>query len=334
MTDNTTPAANINDASTSQVSSKSSKKQKPGGNGLSLFLLLLLIIVAAAASYGGYWLWQQLEDLKSAQNMDVKNVNELRSKGAELQRLLDSAAADRNQFQGEISKLSSRVEQVSEQSQSVAGQVAKIQGTSQTDSMLNELVYFVKLSQRRLALTEDIDGAKSLLIYADEIAKDIQEQGMIEVRKAISNDLAALSSAAAVDVNGIFLRIDSLTPLISSLSLPPTNFATPNNSEAAPKRSLTAGWEGSFKRAIDKVVSAISNSYSYQKLDEPVKPLKSPEQRLFLEQNITLALEQAQLGLLRGDADIYSNSLSQAQAWITDHYRTGNSVGTSELKSL
>jgi uroporphyrin-3 C-methyltransferase len=49
-------------------------------------------------------------------------------------------------------------------------------------------------------------------------------------------------------------------------------------------------------------------------------PLLAPEQQYFLRENIRLQLLAARLALLRGDRQIYRDSLQQARDWLLHHF--------------
>jgi uroporphyrin-3 C-methyltransferase len=68
--------------------------------------------------------------------------------------------------------------------------------------------------------------------------------------------------------------------------------------------------------------------------DQPVQPLLPPEQRYFLTQNLQLQLEQARIALLRGEPEVYSERLQQAQTWVKQFFDQTDSATRSMLDSL
>ena len=57
-----------------------------------------------------------------------------------------------------------------------------------------------------------------------------------------------------------------------------------------------------------------------RRLDEPVKPLLSPEQTAYARLNLQLMLEEAELAVLQGHQELYSRSLTKASKAIDTWY--------------
>ena len=49
------------------------------------------------------------------------------------------------------------------------------------------------------------------------------------------------------------------------------------------------------------------------------RPLIRPEEAVYLELNLRLALERAQLAMLRGDQTLFAASISSARQWLDGH---------------
>jgi uroporphyrin-3 C-methyltransferase len=76
-----------------------------------------------------------------------------------------------------------------------------------------------------------------------------------------------------------------------------------------------------------------------RRLDEPVKPLMSPEQSAYARLNLQLMLEEAELAVLRGHQLLYTRALTKASNAIDTWYDSSNpriialSVTLEELAS-
>jgi uroporphyrin-3 C-methyltransferase len=71
---------------------------------------------------------------------------------------------------------------------------------------------------------------------------------------------------------------------------------------------------------------------SIRRLDEPVKPLLSPDQSAWARLNLQLMLEQAELAVLRGHENLYQQALAKALESLDTWYDDSNS-GIAALKS-
>lgn len=67
-----------------------------------------------------------------------------------------------------------------------------------------------------------------------------------------------------------------------------------------------------------------------------VNALLPPGEQTYLQQNLHLMFEQAQVALLRNDAQIFQDSLVKAQNWINQYYTLNNQAKAvlDELQNL
>ena len=59
-------------------------------------------------------------------------------------------------------------------------------------------------------------------------------------------------------------------------------------------------------------------------MDEPVKPLLSPDQSAWARLNLQLMLEEAEMAVLRGNQPLYERALEKAITTVNDWYNSGN----------
>ena len=63
-----------------------------------------------------------------------------------------------------------------------------------------------------------------------------------------------------------------------------------------------------------------------------MRPLLAPEQAAYLEQHLRLALERAQLALLRRDAVIFAANIADVEAWLGTYVDANHAV-TKQLQA-
>ena len=61
-----------------------------------------------------------------------------------------------------------------------------------------------------------------------------------------------------------------------------------------------------------------------RRMDEPVKPLLSPDQSAYARLNLQLMLEEAEMAVLRGNQALYERALTKACTTIKDWYDASN----------
>lgn len=170
---------------------------------------------------------------------------------------------------------------------------------------LAEVRYLLRIANHRLLMERDVSGALRLLEAADTVLTDLDDFGLHEVRARLADEIAALESVATTDLQGLFLRLEAAKRDLDALPLRKPAFT------AAPAADSAAG-DGVWA-AIQR---QLANLVRIKRLEGEVKPLLAPEEAVYLELNLRLMLERAQLAALREEQLMYEESLLTALTWI------------------
>lgn len=342
MTDQVTPAqADQSEPAIKPVRAATAGKSTKPSNGLVYFFLfilfLLILAVAGGAAWFGWQLWQEREEAaqKLAEISRLQSeLSNTRGQLAKLESATQSNLETESNLQSRLEEQQNSLRDNIDNTRRLAAEVATIKGQQQTDWMINELAHFTTLAQRRIELTQDARGALALLQHASEVAGSIAEPGMSVVRKAIESDLQALNSVQRLDVDKLFLKLEVVGEKLPDLALPPKLFKPTEQPEAEAVPDYEDTWINKVERGLGLIVQSFQQSYRIQKLDTAITPLLAPEERVFLQQNLTLLLEQAKLGLLRAENGVYKNSLTQMKQWIEQFYRSDTIEAQAVLQTL
>lgn len=180
--------------------------------------------------------------------------------------------------------------------------------------LLNEADHYLHLAQQHLQLTRDITGARTLLEVADRLMAAHGDNRLLPLREAIARDRMALVAAQAVDVPGLYLRINALGERVAVLRLPAEGGVRGRHGGAvvappAPDGStLDAGW------------SRLRSLITVRRYDAPLQPLLNDADRALVRESLRLDLSQAQLGLLRGEPVVYRQSLASARGRLARYF--------------
>ncbi len=260
---------------------------------------------------------------QAAQMLALKQ--ELTAGGADLQKQIDGLiAATERSFAEMRQSEGARSTQISDLANRLAAQGKRLRAmstTSREDWLLAEAEYLLKLANQRVRIERSADGAEALLEAADAILRDLDDPDLHSLRRAIAEDLAALRLMNKIDVEGIYLSLVALTRQIENLPLR-ANLGHDSKSalltmdlEEAPPRSA-------WQRFTDSLLGFFSALKSYVRVhkhgDRP--KVVAPADALYLQQNLRLILERAQLALLREQEDIYRQSIAQALSWAEKYY--------------
>ena len=202
------------------------------------------------------------------------------------------------------------------------------------DWMLAESEYLVRMAGRKLWLEHDLISAITLLGNADERIKALNDPSLMPIRKALAEDITKLKGMPRVDREGLTLKLAALSDQIELL---PLSTVSMPEAKAEPDQSVSTNpdeWQNNLKK---NWVKFTENFITIRRRDGAVEALLSPQQEIFLRENLKTKLLQAQLAVYREQQALYEDSLDKAQRWLTQYFNTDNSAThyvQSELDKL
>ena len=294
--------------------------------GISGILAVILALIAlGVASYGAYTAWQLQQKAALEQTSQASYTDQFTSLGADvglLQNRLGSSEKRFSSVETELSRLSGTTADAVQQVESrVALAVADLKqqlGTSSEDWLLAEAEYLLRLANQRVVMEDDVAGAVALFESADAIISEAQGVVAFDLRQSIANDIAALRSVSDADIQGIFVQLGAISGQVESLEQKYLKFENPVAKPvfaADEDKTFAARAVALLKRGLERVMNLVD----YRAGGDVVRPILPPTEEYYLKQNLLLKIQLAQLGLLKGNQEIFSQSLSDAVVW-TDQY--------------
>ncbi|OUR98043.1 hypothetical protein A9Q81_12345 [Gammaproteobacteria bacterium 42_54_T18] len=317
--------------------------QRKGMSTFSKLVVTLSLLCALGAGGGVAWLWvtdqqQQLQQQLAQQNIENTLKEQRRQITGLTTQLTQLSAGDikRQNLLGVVKKSTAMLQG---RLASVESQMTELTGAHRVDWMLKEAEHFVIVAERRLSLLSDINGSLALLTEADNLVKDMQEPATRTLREALTKDLMALREASSkhVDSEGIFTRIELLMSKIEGLEKAALIFKADEEALVADERVEIATIEenGGWSRFVGRLVGFVESLVRVRVNDETtIKPMLLADQQEYLQQNIFVLLEQAQLSLLRTDYVGFKVSLKQADKRIEQYLRTDTPEAKFVLEEL
>ncbi|WP_415892781.1 uroporphyrinogen-III C-methyltransferase [Neptuniibacter sp. PT8_73] len=338
----TAEADNVAASEQSAPEPKEEKEKKPATWPGKLALPISIIALGAA----GYLYWLSLQQSDSVAQNNAAIEAQVSSSLSDARGSVDQALAGMNQTLGQLKSQSqadkNNIDELQARLTKSIQQVTANQKTNRKDWLLAEVEYLLRLANQRVLMEQTSAGALKLLKSADKILKETDDVSIYDVRKALAADIAALEAVPVLDTEGVFLQLGALNNQVQNLRLIPISkqHKLPDLlEEVTPEvveESWTAGLEESWSKATDKLNKLVV----IQHRDEPIEPLLSPQQTYYLQQNLHLMLEQAQLALLQRKQSSYDASLNKAHDWVSTYFEQSDGTtqsllrGISELKSV
>lgn len=188
-----------------------------------------------------------------------------------------------------------------------------------------EARYLLRIANHRLLMEYDVEGTLRLLEAADAVLADLDDFALHDVRARLADEIAALRGLEQTDLQGLFLRLEAAKRELDQLPLRLPEYVA---AKPAPAPAVTANDPWSvLKRQL-------AGMLEFRRLDSEVKPLLQPEEAVYLELNLRLMLERAQLAAVRREQLIYEASLATAIDWIHDYLATDNAAVGRLLEEL
>lgn len=188
-------------------------------------------------------------------------------------------------------------------------QITQAAPPSEREWKLAEVEYLLRVANHRLLMEQDVATASGLLQAADGILEALDDLVLHPVRAALADEMLALSRSEGADVQGLYLRLDALKRRFESLALARPQYRLEEPEETANEPS----------GLLEAVTAEFRQLLRFRRIDATVKPPLAPNEAVYLELNLRLMLEQAQLAALKRDQVVFDSSLGSAQEWVRDY---------------
>ena len=302
------------------------KKAAPVKASSSLIPYLLIIIVFSANGGGLYVLWQQQQQAITIQknnSQNISNINQQQQQNAHTKKQLVELASSNKQ----------KINDVNNNQKSLYNNLSKlVQDNKQLrkDWLMAEAEYLIQIANHRLLLEKDVATATVALKSADARLADISDPALLNIRKSLAKDIQTLNNIKQIDLAGLSVKITAMENNIPNL---PLNTPDPKTYKVTKETQPTSN-NKELKDLPATIWNDIKNLVVIRNHEKPLQPLLTPSQHFFLQQNLTLTLEQARLALLSGDQSIFQERLTNAEKWINNYFDTEHNVSRNMLASI
>jgi uroporphyrin-3 C-methyltransferase len=281
-----------------------------------LVLLLTLVLTVLLA----LWSWQQWQ---TRENL-TGTVSDLR---ADIRTLQESASQRDSSLTGQLQSLQQTLadqrDLIATQQRQIdqnASELLEAGNRSRTDWLLAEAEYLLRIANQRLQIEKDIRGALAALTEADRVLRQTDDVGSYPVRQQVAKEIMTLRSLEDVDRTGLYLKleaaIDSVNQLTDRALSGNQTFGDNTQPDASPEPMNQNWWQTVWQ----KIGDTLSRVVVVRRMDEPVKPLLSPDQSAYARLNLQLTLEEAALAVLRGQQELYDRALAKADNTLGQWY--------------
>ena len=311
-----------------------------GGGAIAWLAMIVSLAALAAAAYLVFLGWQDADDdgtsdavaaLDARLDENRDQVSLLDARVAELVGRESVAPADidalRQELDERVRLLNSLPARITTLESSMASLAGISEGARDT-FLLAEAEYYMQIANAQLQLANNPYLATLALEMADERIVQLANPALIDVRRAIADETAALAVMQKPDIAGTTLTLASLARVVDSL---PLRSETPaDDLPAATEPEEQSG----FGRAWSSVKGAMSGLVKVTPPDQSKLALLTPDAEYFLRANIALQLQAARLALLRGEQAVFEQSLDDTTSLLEQYFDTDSTQVSSALQTI
>ena len=331
----------VEDAIAPEIEVETPKPRRKRGGGVAWLAFLLSVIALAIVGYRAFDAWRTPEDTSQLDMMAAIDAlqNDLRTTTGSIEAL--DTRVDRipdTDYSGAIAAVEQRLEQqlqllnsLPSRMSTLEDSVASLAGISQgarATFLLAEAEYYMQIANAQLQLANNPQLAILALGMADERVTQLADPALTDVRRTLSDELAALDVIKKPDLEGATLTLASLARVVESLPLASRRPETANQDNGTDEE------QSGVDRAWSSVKEAMSGLVRVTPPEQARIAALSPDAEYFLRNNIALQLQAARLALLRGEPSIFQQSLDDSSALLNAYFDTDSEAVGSALQTI
>lgn len=295
---------------------------RPSFTATSAFILVVLALCAIA------WQWldtrERFTQLEQVLTLRLEQFSQNNQQSLAVSKLADERSIEAS---ARISQLEQKLAESRNQQEALQTLYYELANTRE-ERLITEIEQLMTIANQQLQLAGNIKPALLALQTADSRLQEIDTPQVIQLRKALSQDIQRLQSLPLVDVVGMSVKLENLAENVSGLPLVSDRHPQPESAQAP-------DWEASsWQKLAYEVWQDIKNIIRLERIDRPEPPLLAPEQNYFLRENIKLRLLSARIALLQHDEMTYRADLRAAEKWLLDHFDMRESSSKLMLSTI
>jgi uncharacterized protein HemX len=305
--------------------------QHPPRNGLWIGIIILLIIIVLAGA--GFYLLQQLRsqndtlDKEDQRNIEItKQISGFQSQLSAMQSQLATATSTLANTNEQVDKKLADLTQAQDRKlqsaqQELGGSVLQLQrqwGKTRGDWLLADADYLLTVAGQRLHLIGDIDTTREALEAADQRLRESGDGGAFKIREQIAKEIESLKAIPALDIVGLYAKLQSLSSEVQQLPLFLPYQGKPVVSATEHERHSSSSLTD--YPLLDAALKQVDAYVTVRHTLQPIKAILTTEQAQFIRQQLSLKLEFIKLALVQKNQTLYQASLTDTLAWLDANF--------------
>lgn len=311
------PGTSSKNTSTKNTSIEQCSSMKP-----ATLLSVVAIVIAVLALIEGFYLGNKTRE---------NNKTEITS----TQTLSKNIRSQKQQLSGLTAQLAQLKTNLEKNTSQIGENEASVQTLNDVKDLNNnrwilvDVNHLLNMAEYHLTLVPTPNTALAILKKTEKQLTSLNDPKTLKLRQAVTNAITQLKALPKIDYAGALMQLNAISQQLSQLPL-----VSDHTSGKIQKLNSTTNTESGWRKYWHKSLDALEKLVVIRHQSQPIEPLISPKQQMFLIENIQLKLSQASWALLQNNQTVFENSLSTAITWINKYYAPDNTATTSVVTTL
>lgn len=266
---------------------------------LSLIALVLAIVLLVVMLLGGYWMWQSSNQQSAALKAQQEQLSE---------RLNQQVAALEQQNSALQSELNENANFFKKEQQRLADKIKEMGPVEEYRWRIKEAAELVTQAEQRLVLTADGAAALRLLERADSVLAEDLHRSVLPLREQLLATIGKMEEFVGLDFTGHWLKLKNWEKASANLPL-----RTRKKSAALPEGEDDVDF-------LTRITSRLP--LEIRRPEENLEVPLSDQAGLLAETLLAGAIQEARLGLLQQQPEVYKEGLGTAKDVLQRFYQT------------
>lgn len=284
---------------------------------LSAPILVAMALAALGLAGAVIALWEGRDSAKEMQLLVGTKLGEANNAQKELSIRVEQSNRDIRDAQNRVAQLEGKLAEF--QGQRVAmEEMYRELARAPDDWLLAEIEQTLNIASRELILAGNVRATLIALQTVDQRLSRADKLQVVQLRRAITQDMERLKALPLVDIQGVSLKIDNLMALTGTLPL-----IVPDTRAAVEREvRIVDVNENIVARFGRDLWHEISQLVRIRKIDSAEAALLTPQQSYFLRENLKLRLLSARTALIARDETNYKEDLKLAREMLAKYFDT------------
>ena len=321
-------------------------KQKSGGAILGFFVFLTFLLAVAGIG-AGYYVWQQTQQQLQAAAVErqaLEHALTTLDENPRIQKFSHGLNKKIEATNSEVKQLGKNLTVLTTDQKRLANSVQKtsdIVERTQTEWMLKEVEHVMRMSQHRLLLDRDFDGALAGLSAADQRLNDINDVRLIPIRQSVAKQVRTLNQFPHPDYIGLQLQLDNIIAQLKAGLVKQAEqtieaegtkkdpiVVSQNTDEQTTPLDAQKIWQitkSFFSESVEKTKAALSDSVNITHGEQKIALFIEEQEKKRAYDFLRNKLLGAKYSVSTRDDSAFHQQLNAALAWLENNDQFTNS---------